>query len=75
MNDFINNLVLKHILGEPGVVGFGVLVLTQIDHVIFFALKFFRKATIEDWADRLDAMIKARIEKDADAPAPPPAKP
>ena len=56
-------------VAEPGVVAAITLFITQVDHVIFFALKFFSKQVLEDWADRLDAMIKARIEKDSQKPS------
>ena len=46
MNDFINNLVLKHILGEPGVVGFGVLV--DVVHLWVGPLEFQQRQGVED---------------------------
>lgn len=69
--DWINTLVMNHILAEPGAVAIGVAFLAKIDDVILFLLRFFDAQTIKDELDRLDALAKARVDKDAaNAPKP-----
>lgn len=66
--DWINKLVMNHILAEPGAVALGVTVLHWADTIIFAALKFFPASTLDAYADKLDALIKSRIDADAKAP-------
>ena len=75
MNDFINKLVFQHILAEPGLVALGVTLLHWADSIIFALLKLFGKDTLEAYADKLDAIIKARIDADAQKPSGPAAPP
>lgn len=69
--DIINKIVFNHIMAEPGVVAAVAVFLAKIDDVILFLLRFFDAQTIKDELDRLAAMAKARVDKDAaNAPKP-----
>lgn len=72
--DWINKLVMQHVLAEPGIVAVLAYALGRVDDLIFFALRFVDAATLDAYVDRLDAIVKARINKDAANP-PPPAAP
>lgn len=71
MNDWLNNLVLHHILAEPGAVALIVTLLHWSDTIILALLKFFPKDKLEAYTDQIDAIVKARIEKDSEIPASP----
>lgn len=63
MNQFIAN----HIIVIPAVAACVAAVVARIDSVILFALRFFSPDTIKSELDRLDALAKARVDKDAAA--------
>ena len=71
MNDWLNNLVMHHLLAEPGAVAAIVTLLHWSDSIILFALRFFSKDKLEDYLDKLNGIVKARIEKDAAVPPKP----
>lgn len=63
--DFFQKLILNHVLAEPGVVAVISVLVSKIDMVILFALRYFDAQTIKDELDRLDEIIKAEVDKEA----------
>lgn len=75
--DSINNVIWNHVLAEPGVAAALAAFVFNIDRVILFSLRFFSPETLKAEVDRIDAAVKARIDKDAaqaNVPPAPPAK-
>lgn len=70
----IKAVAVSHFLALPIVASGLTLFCAKIDAVILFALRFFKPETIKAEIDRLDAMAKARVDKDAakSTPAPKP---
>jgi hypothetical protein len=59
----------NHIIAVPVVAAAISALVTNIDRVIVFMLRFFKPETIKAEIDRLDALAKARVDKDS-APQP-----
>ena len=74
MDEIIKKIVLEHVFAEPGAVALSVLFLAKIDAVILFALRYFDAKTIKDELDRLDALAKAEVDKEAGVSSPNAAK-
>ena len=61
--DFINKIVLDHVLHQPAVALVIAAVYAHIDHIISFALRAFSKDQIEKAIDAGAAAAKAEVEK------------
>ena len=66
--DFIDKIVLNHVLKSPSLVALSVAALVYIDRGIMLALKYFSAAQIDAAIDEAAAVAKARVDKDAQAP-------
>lgn len=71
MSSIIHNIIINHVMAEPGVVALVAVCIARIDSAIIFALRFFPPQTIKDELDRLDALAKAEVDKDAANNMPP----
>ena len=66
--DWINHLVLNHLLASHGVVVALAIFASNIDRLIKMLLGMFSKEDLEAGIDKLDALAKKEIEKVANQP-------
>lgn len=63
--DFIDKLVLNHVLASQGAVAAIAAVVSNLDRLIKFALKYFSASQIDGAIDQAAAAAKARVDADA----------
>ena len=63
----LKQFVIDHIVAVPVIAAGAAAADARNDSLILFALRFFDAETIKDELDRLDALAKAQVDKDASA--------
>lgn len=63
--DWIDKLVLNHVMGSPSAIAATVAVLVYVDRGIMFLLKYVTAKQIDSAIDDVAAAAKARVDKDA----------
>ena len=63
--DFIEKLILNHVMASHGVCVALSVILARIDHIIAFALKIFSAQQIDAAIDKAAAAAKTHVDQDA----------
>jgi hypothetical protein len=69
--DWIDKLVLAHVMHSPSAVAASVAALVYLDRAIMFALKFVTAKQADSVIDGVAAALKSRVDADAAQPPKP----